>query len=81
MNSTYWPAWNWKFWVAGNWSFMMITSALGRSRLKTRLGNFMIGNSPAPGTVLASSTQSVCGLAQQVRTMPAASSSALSALL
>ena len=35
--------------------------------LSTRLGIFSTGNSPAPGTLRASITQSVCGVAQQVQ--------------
>jgi hypothetical protein len=45
----------------------------------TRLGSFLIANSPAPGTVRASRTMSVCGAAWQVRIRPATSSSWLSA--
>ena len=51
-----------------------------RSR-STRLGSLRIANSPAPGTVRASRTMSLCGAAWQVRIRPAASSSALSAFL
>ena len=57
----------------------MATSGAGRAIVSTRLGSFLIANSPAPGTVRASSTTSVCGAAWQVRTRPEASSSALSA--
>jgi hypothetical protein len=53
-----------------------ITSGAARSMLITRLGIFSTGCSPAPGTLRASTTQSVCGVAQQVRIRPAASSAA-----
>ena len=42
--------------------------------LSTRLGSLSTGYSPAPGTLRASTTQSVCGVAQQVRMKPASSS-------
>jgi hypothetical protein len=58
----------------------MATSGAGLVIERTRLGSFLTGNSPAPGTVRASSTTSVCGAAWQVRIRPAASSSWLSAL-
>ena len=45
----------------------------------TRVGIFSTGNSPAPGTLRASITQSVCGVAQQVSSRPASSSARLSA--
>ena len=58
----------------------MATSAVGRSMLSTRPGILLIGYSPAPTTMRASTTQSVCGVAQQVRIRPAASSASDSAL-
>jgi hypothetical protein len=42
----------------------------------TRVGIFSTGNSPAPGTLRACTVQSLCGVAQQVRIRPAASSAA-----
>jgi hypothetical protein len=57
-----------------------MTSSAARSSDSTRVGSFSTGCSPAPGTLRASTTQSDCGRAQQVRIRPAASSSVLSAL-
>jgi hypothetical protein len=80
MNSTYWPARYWKVLVGRQLQRSTITSGAARSMLSTRLGIFSTGNSPAPGTLRASTTQSVCGVAQQVRMRPASSSVADSAL-
>ncbi len=54
----------------------MHTSGAGRVSDITRLGSFSTGCSPAPGTLRASTTQSLCGVAQQVRMKPASSSAA-----
>src|ERR1700749_3787812 len=59
---------------------MTATSLDGRAMLSTRPGILLIGYSPAPTTMRASKTQSVCGVAQQVRIRPAASSASDSAL-
>ena len=66
----YWPARYCRFWLAGSCSFRIITSAAARCRLSTRAGIFSTGNSPAPGTLRASITQSVCAAAQQGRIKP-----------
>ena len=76
----YWPAWYWKRWLAGSCRRNSATSGAGRAIDSTRVGIFSTGNSPAPGTLRASSVQSVCAVAQQVSTMPASSSATLSAL-
>ena len=80
MNSTYWPARNWKFWLAASCIVSTATSGAGLRMAATRVGSFSTGNSPAPGTVRASKVQLVCGRAQQVSTKPAASSLADKAL-
>ena len=80
MNSTYWPARYCRFWFAGSCIFSSATSGAGRSMDSTREGSFRMGKSPAPGTLRASTTQSVTGVAQQVRTQPASSSAGLRAL-
>ena len=66
----YWPARYCRFWLAGSCSRSTATSGAGLSMLSTRQGIFSTGNSPAPGTLRASTTQSVCGVAQQVRMKP-----------
>ena len=76
----YWPAWYLNATLAGNCSLRIATSGAGRVMLPTRLGILSTANSPAPGTVRASTNRSVCGVAQQVRMKPAASSASESAL-
>ena len=49
-------------------------------KMPTRVGILRTGNSPAPATVRASMTTSVCAAARQVRVKPASSSSTLKAL-
>ena len=75
----YWPARYCSCWLAGSCSFSTATSGAGRSSDSSRVGIFSTGCSPAPGTLRASTTQSVCGVAQQVRMKPAASSAGVSA--
>ena len=75
----YCPARYWKFWFAGSCMRSTMTSGAARSICITRVGIFSTGCSPAPGTVRASTTQSVCGVAQQVRIRPASSSATDSA--
>ena len=76
----YWPAWYWNTWLPGNCSVSTATSGARRSIVVTRTGIFSTGNCPTDVTCRDSITQSVCGVAQQVRTRPDASSAALSAL-
>jgi hypothetical protein len=58
-----------------------ITSGAARSSCCTRVGIFSTGCTPSAGHLRASTTQSLCGVAQQVRMKPAASSSATDSAL
>ena len=57
----YWPARNWKLILAASCMRSRATSSAGRSMLITRVGILTMGNSPAPGTLRASTWQSVSG--------------------
>ena len=63
----YWPARYCSVSLAGSCSWITATSGAGLVMVVTRQGILRTGNSPAPATVRASSTMSVCGAARQVR--------------